>query len=80
MTPDDKEEIEEISEDFNKAKLMDAMKQLEAELNQMGIYVDDLDDEKNGKVLDTLEDIFKIASEEGTRGTVYHANVVMGCL
>lgn len=64
------ERVKELAAGFDKAKLIAAMKQLEAKLNQLGIYVDDLDDDENNKVLDALKGIFQKAATEGT-GVLY---------
>lgn len=58
------ERTKELLADFDKGKLIVAMKQLEAKLNQMGIYVDDLEDGTNSELLDGLESIFQKAVTE----------------
>ncbi len=60
----------ELAVGFDKQKLIAAMKQLEVKLNQIGIYVDDLDDDANNQVLDALNDIYQKAAAEGI-GVLY---------
>lgn len=60
------ERVKELVADFDKAKLMSAMKQLETKLNQIGIYVDDLGNDEDYEVMDALKGIFQKAADEGT--------------
>ncbi len=58
------ERTKELLADFDKNRLIAAMKQLEIKLNQMGIYVDDLEDSTNSEFLDELKSIFQKAVAE----------------
>lgn len=64
------ERVKEIISDFDKESIMSTFKELEKELNKMGIFTDGLDEKNDLKLLDDMMNIFQKADKENI-GVLY---------